>query len=139
MSVTMESTNSEQAPIEKPKKLLKIHIPQLYSIGNNIFNICYVQPDPLPPFIAQLQKLHVQGLEFVKIPVNGKDDRLYIKSVIVRFLRISGLQSDYVLSQIENYNKSQTPENRGRLLRIVQVTSDYCDVNDTEFLLDPID
>jgi hypothetical protein len=131
MSVTMESKPSN--------KQLKTFIPPLYSIGNNIFNICYVQPDPLPPFIAQLQKLHVQGLEFVKIPVNDKDDRLYIKSVIVRFLRISGLQSDYVTAQIDSYNKSQTPENHDRLLRIVQVTADYCDVNDMEFLLDPID
>lgn len=131
----METSSVESAP----KKQLKTFISPLYSIGNNIFNICYVQPDPLPSFIAQLQKLHVQGLEFVKIPVNSKDDRLYIKSVVIRFLRISGLQSDYVTTQIENYNKSQTPENRNRLLRVVQTTIDYCDFNDIEFLTDPID
>jgi hypothetical protein len=135
----MEESNSVQDTPVAPKKHLKIFVPQLYSIGNNIFNICYVQPDPLPAFIAQLQKLHVQGLEFVKIPINDKDDRLYIKSVILRFLRVSGLQSDYITPQIDSYNKSQTPDNRKRLLRIVQVTKDYCDINDMEFLLDPID
>ena len=146
MSVTMESIGqvsnvSEPVPIQeqKPKKNLKIFVPQLYSIGNNIFNIGYVQPDPLPPFIAQLQKLHVQGLEFVKIPTNTKDDRLYIRSVITRFLRISGIHGDYINTLIDNYNKQQTPENRNRLLRVVQVTSDFCDANDTEFLVDPID
>lgn len=140
----MESTNqvsnvSEPVIEQKPKKNLKIFVPQLYSIGNNIFNIWYVQPDPLPPYIAQLQKLHVQGLEFVKIPVNAKDDRLYIRSVVMRFLRITGIQGDYINTLIDNYNKQQTPENRIRLLHVVQVTAAYCDANDTEFLVDPID
>lgn len=142
MSVTQDSTidvsNVPVQSLEKPKKNLKIFVPPLYSIGNNIFNICYVQPDPLPVFIAELQRLHVQGLEFVKIPVNDKDDRLYIRSVVVRFLRISGVQSDYVNTLIDNYNKSQTSENRKRLLRVVQVTADFCDANDTEFLVNPI-
>ena len=139
-SVTLETERVPEPQVQiKPKKNLKSFIPPLYSVGNNMFRVCYVQPDPLPRCIADLQKLHVEGLEFVKIPINSKDDRLYIKRVIVQFLRSPQIPSDYINRCIEDYNKLQSNENREKLLRMVQFAADYFDFMDLEFLTDPID
>jgi hypothetical protein len=135
-SITLESTSASQEALA-PKKNLKVIQPGLYSVGNDIFKISYVQPDPLPSAIASLQTLHVQGLDFVKVPINDKDDRLYIKSVIFRLLRQPGISSDYVDMCITNYNKIQSSENRGRLLRLMRFALDYYDFNGFEFLSDP--
>ena len=116
---------------------VKIIVPQLFNIGN-LFKICYVQPDPLPSHIAMLQTLHVQGLEFVKIPINLKEDRLYIKTEIVRLLKVTNIQHNYIDECITNYNKDQTLDNRSHLLTLISFALDFYNYNNTEFLIQPI-
>lgn len=105
----------------------------------SLFSICYVQPMPLPSEVAMLQRLNTKGMTFVKIPVAEKDVRLYLKDQIHQLLKLSNINGSYIDKLIDDYNRDATDMHRDRLLRVVNVARDYCDVNNIEFLTDRVE
>lgn len=123
--------------VQAPKKNLREIVPRLVNFSN-LFKICYVQSDPLPPAITFLQSLRADGLNFVKIPINDKEDRLYLESPIKRLLTICKCDIVYVEKTIDQFNKSPNTETRNRLLNLVRLVRDYCEFYDIEFLTDAV-
>lgn len=117
-------------------KKLKEPVPRKTKFGP--FKLCYVQPDPLPQFASMLQHLETDGLKFVKIPVDEKTDRLYLDAAIYRLIKLTNMPQDYIDKCIVEYNKDQTSANRARLLTLINITRDYCEYTDNEFLTEPI-
>lgn len=111
--------------------------PTYISIGH--FKICYVQPMPLPPHVMLLKQLQAEGLDFVKIPVTDKEDRLYLRGCILRLLRTCNVHNDYVEGLLDDYNNvvtGSTVDSRQKLLNLVSVARDYCYCNNLEFLIE---
>lgn len=129
------STSIPQSP--QPKKIVCPHMVDFPS--GMPFSICYVQTDPLPGEILMLQKLNTKGLTFVRIPIEEKVVRLYLRDQICRLLTLCGINADHVSRLIRNYNKDATEPNRDRLLRIVKVALDFCLDNNIEFLTDRVE
>jgi hypothetical protein len=71
--------------------------------------IRYVQPNPLPPFLQYMQQARTEGLDFVKIPISDKEDKLYLRSAISHLLSQTGIHWDFVEKLIKTYNAPPTP------------------------------
>lgn len=135
----MSDSNISQAAIPnmpdiKPRKALREVVPRKTKFGP--FKVCYVQPDPLPNPVAMLQQLETDGLKFVKIPIDEKNDRLYLDSAVYRLIKLANIPNDYIDICINDYNRDQTPVHRTRLLNLINLSRNYCDYTDTEFLIE---
>jgi hypothetical protein len=102
----------------------------------HVFQICYVQPNPLPAEVELLQKLRTEGLVFVKIPIDDKSERLYLKEQIHKLIKLTNVNGEHVDRLISDYNRSGSDVNsRSRLLNMVRMARDYCELNNIEFLV----
>jgi hypothetical protein len=101
------------------------------------FRIRYVQNDPLPQHIAFLQLNGLQGLDFVKIPISEKEDRLYLAQQIVLLLTRCGINAEYVQNLINSYNDSAKDKasTKPPLLSLFTLARHYAESNDFEFLV----
>ena len=143
------SVDSENSEVSEPSKLSentvefqeppKIAVKRFVKIANNTFNLCYVQPNPLPAHIEWLQKLNTEGLDFVKIPINNKYEMLYIRKSINCLLKQTNIQWDYIDEVINNYQNNESDENRETLLNVVQVAINFCKRKNIEFLIEPVE
>lgn len=116
------------------REVVKRHVP----IAGGQFEVCYVQPIPLPSHIEFLQKLRANGLTLVKIPIDNKIDMLYISDNINRLLKQCNLQWDYTEELITNYQSEETVENREALLNVIKVVLDFCKRRNIEFLTESV-
>lgn len=124
---------------EQPKKQeLRQAVKRYVPIAGN-FEVCYVQPIPLPGHIEILQKLRATGLDLVKIPIDEKTDMLYIRDNINRLLKQCNLQWDYIEEVIKAYQADdKTDEDRKALINIVNVARDFCKRRNIEFLTETL-
>jgi hypothetical protein len=100
----------------------------------NGFRIKYVQPDPLPQAIAFLQQCNLQGLDFVKIPISEKEDRLYLMDAILTLLTRCGVEISFARALIKGYNNNDSSA-KEPLLGLFILARYYAEKNDFEFLV----
>jgi hypothetical protein len=102
------------------------------------FAIRYVQPDPVPQEIELLQKLGDEGLDLVKIPINKKEDKIYMRGPIHTLLNVTGIHWDKITDLVNDYNNDELMKNREHirvaLLNLVDLAIYYCDKEGIEFL-----
>lgn len=137
VSTPLASLTASTMVISSQIRKMKVVCEPLVSIY--VFRICYVQPIPLPPEVEMLQKLNAQGLDFVKIPIGEKQNRLFLKEQIYTLLKLTNINGEYVNRLIADFNSIGGDESRSRLLNVVKVAREYCELNCIEFLVDRID
>ncbi len=109
------------------------------------FEIKYVQPIPLPQTIAWLQELKMEGLDFVKIPVSDKEDKLYLIKSIRTLLGLSNINTDTIEKLIKDYNMAiplgsstlaleTNSKSRDLLFAIVKISQYIAESRNVEFL-----
>jgi hypothetical protein len=129
----------EMPPLEPDDVVLRVVVPEYPLIAGMFEKIRYVQQSPLPPPVFYLMAVGLRGLTFVKIPINLKEDRLYLRSSIIKLLLLCGLDKTLVENVIEKYNDIKNPNDeaaRSILNAIFKVAKYHCDVNNIEFLTD---
>lgn len=144
---TLETPETPETPtyMDSPDNIVEIQEPpklavkRFVKVANDTFNLCYVQPNPLPTHIEWLQKLNTEGLNFVKIPIDDKYEMLYMRNSITRLLKQTNLQWDYIDELINKYQIDECDENREALLIVVKVALDFCKRRNIEFLTEPIE
>jgi hypothetical protein len=126
--------------MEKSKLILcKEHV----KIGG--FEIRYVYADPLPQHIQFLLQNRLEGLDFVKIPINEKEDRLYLIRQIKILLNQTQIPGDIIDKLIKDYNAPVTIsssdevrelnlKSRNMLSCIVKLAQYISELKNTEFL-----
>ena len=139
------SQDSKQSEIPAQK----IIVERFPLIAGLFRNIGYVQTDPLPQHIAYLQESGLKGLEFVKIPVTSKTDRLYLYDSIKQLMSMCGVNWDDLEELIDIYNgKCVIPEIlkvrgydmgaiRSSILSLFNIATYFTDRHNIEFLSDP--
>ncbi len=144
---TQEYDNLEIPPNNKP--LQKVVVERFPLIAGLFSNIGYVQVDPLPSHIAYLQESGLRGLEFVKIPISPKTDRLYLRNSIKKLLFMCGANWDDMELLIDIYNQTEeipqvladqgwdTKSIRRSLLALFDFAKFCTDLHEIEFLDDP--
>jgi hypothetical protein len=130
---TSEVKETEPEPVEPRRQL----VPEFIPIAD--MQIRYVQPEPVPDFILFLQQLRHKDVNFVKIPIGPKVDKLYLHKPIMQLLGLTGVHWDKIENLIKRYNDSETnydEKNRVRkaLLAIVNLTIFITDEENIEFL-----
>jgi len=126
---------AQETPKPPEPKILKKICREFVEISG--FRIRYVQNDPLPQHIAFLQLNGLQGLDFVKIPISEKEDRLYLVQQIVLLLTRCGINTEYVQNLINAYNDVAKDKTLTKppLLALFTLAKHYAEVNDSEFLV----
>ena len=102
------------------------------------FAIRYVQPDPVPQEIDLLQKLGDEGLDLVKVPINKKEDKIYMREPIHKLLNVTGMHWDKITDIINDYNDDELMKERetirAALLNLVEFAMYCCNKEEIEFL-----
>lgn len=123
--------------LEIDNTIKKVIVPEYPLIANLFEKIRYVQPNPLPPPIAYLMACGLRGLEFVRIPINEKEDNLYLRDSIIKLLSICGMNKTYVEQLVDSYNDDIIIDkqlSRSLLKNLYELSIDYCDKKNIEFL-----
>ena len=127
----------ESSDVEQEKEPRRQLIPEFIPIEN--FKIRYVQPEPVPEPILFLQQLRHKDVNFVKIPIRSKVDKLYLHKPIMQLLGLTGVHWDKIEDIIKRYNNSDLEQDehdrvRKALLAIVNLTIFITDEENIEFL-----
>ena len=134
-SKSVEESIEPEVVIDSKKRRI---VDDFVKVGD--FSICYVQPDPLPSFVEMFQKLRHKDVDFVKIPVNSKEDKLYLRPAISKLLTRTGIHWDKVKDLINEYNsdeeaaKKERANTREVLLNLVNLSIYFCEKEGVEFL-----
>jgi len=81
----------------------QVIVPEFIDIEK--MSVRYIQPIPVPNFIEFLQHLKHKDVDFVKIPINKKDDALYLRKPISKlFGNLTGIHWDKISMMITQYN-----------------------------------
>lgn len=136
---TPELTTASMLSSSPPKNNKIVVCKPLCKVG--VFEIKYVQPDPLPNYIEYLQAARAEGIQFEKIPVSEKEDRLYLAKPIRQLLNQAGVHYDYIDTLIKRYNNSavdpvEKAKTRTTLLSLVVVARAYAETKNIEFLVE---
>jgi len=134
MAWRQPKANVISKPVEDrpPKKQI---VPEFIKIEK--MSIRYIQPFPPPDFIKFFQNLNHEDVDFVRIPVDKKNDALYLRKSISKLLQhLTGMHWDRIEALIKKYNadpESSTSE-RDALLCIIELAEYFADLDNIEFL-----
>lgn len=116
-----------------PRKAI---VPEFIKIEK--MSIRYIQPYPAPDFIKFFQSLNHEDVDFVRIPVDKKNDVLYLRKSISKLLQtLTGIHWDKIEILITKYNADTDSTVRNALLCIMDLATYFADKDNIEFLREP--
>lgn len=136
----VEKKSMEEGEAVVPKKQI---VPEFIKIAK--MSVRYIQPNPAPNFIEFLQHLNHEDVDFVKIPVDKKDDALYLRATIYKLLgSLTGVHWDKIRTLITRYNtegveSGERSKVRTAILNIMDLATYFAELENVEFIREPVE